>query len=93
PSNIAQKLTGNAGRWRELVGANPQKPRSKDGNFATLSAGERINLPASWGSGGGAGARGGGATPTKDASKDSGGPLLAATEVVTNKGGPHAARA
>lgn len=93
PSKIAAKLTGNAGRWRELVGANPQKPRSKDGNFATLSTGERINLPASWGGGGGAGARGGGATPTKDASKDSGGPLLAATEVVTNKGGPHAARA
>ncbi len=93
PSKIAQKLTGNAGRWRELVGANPQKPRSKDGNFATLSAGERINLPASWGGGGGAGARGGSATPTKDASKDSGGPLLAATEVVTNKGGPNAARA
>lgn len=93
PSSIAQKLTGNAGRWRELVGANPQKPRSKDGNFATLSAGERINLPASWGSSAGAGGRGGSATPTKDASKDSGGPLLAATEVVTNKGGSNAARA
>jgi LysM repeat protein len=45
---IAQKLTGNGGRWPELIAANPQKPRKSDGNFATLYPGEVLLLPASW---------------------------------------------
>lgn len=45
---IAQKLTGDGNRWRELVEANPQKKRANNGNFATLYAGEVLNLPDSW---------------------------------------------
>jgi nucleoid-associated protein YgaU len=45
---IAQKLTGDGNRWRELRDANPDKPRSNDGNFKTLFAGEVLKLPDSW---------------------------------------------
>lgn len=46
---IAKKLTKDGNRWRELVKANPQKKTNpKDGNFATLFAGEKLTLPASW---------------------------------------------
>jgi len=49
PSKIAQKFTGNANRWPELVAANsPPKKRAANGNFATLNAGEKLKLPASW---------------------------------------------
>ena len=37
---IAAKLTGHGPRWPELVAANPNKPKAKDGNFATLLPGE-----------------------------------------------------
>jgi hypothetical protein len=48
-SKIAQRLVGNAGRWRELRDANPQKkPWDKNGNFRTLNADEHLTLPASW---------------------------------------------
>lgn len=48
PSKIAQKLTGDSSRWPELVAANPQKSKASDGNFKTLFANEKLNLPASW---------------------------------------------
>lgn len=52
PTRIAQKLTGNANRWKELLPANPRKPVAKTGkfagSFATLNAGEVLNLPSSW---------------------------------------------
>ncbi len=51
PSKIAQKLTGNANRWHELVAANPQKKTGADGNFTSLLPGEVLHLPASWSGG------------------------------------------
>lgn len=52
PVKIAQKLTGNQNRYRELIQANPQKKLATSGqfkgSFATLNAGEILNLPASW---------------------------------------------
>lgn len=63
PGKIAEKLTGDGGRWPELIRANPHKPvwtRSEisklktkpagamAGNFKTLYAGERLILPESW---------------------------------------------
>lgn len=52
PSRIAQKLTGSANRWPELVRANPNKAVEKTGpnkgSFKTLFAGERLTLPAGW---------------------------------------------
>ena len=48
PIKIAQKLTGDGSRWRQLVAANPQKKLAADGNFATLLPGEVLKLPASW---------------------------------------------
>ncbi|HEX7666004.1 MAG TPA: LysM peptidoglycan-binding domain-containing protein, partial [Polyangiaceae bacterium] len=54
PSKIAQKVTGNANRWKELVAANPQKKTGADGNFTSLMPGETLHLPASWTGGGNA---------------------------------------
>ncbi|HEY2517174.1 MAG TPA: LysM domain-containing protein, partial [Polyangiaceae bacterium] len=48
PSKIAHALVHDGNRWTELVAANPQKKRAKDGNFATLMPGEVLQLPASW---------------------------------------------
>jgi nucleoid-associated protein YgaU len=46
---ITQLITGNGNRWKELVAANPQKKKNpKDGNFATLAAGEHLHVPSSW---------------------------------------------
>lgn len=45
---IAQKMTGDGMRWRELVAANPQKARGVSGGFQTLTPGETICIPASW---------------------------------------------
>jgi len=50
PSRIAKRLTGNDGRWRELVAANPQKAKQPNGNFKSLLPGEVLQLPASWSS-------------------------------------------
>lgn len=47
-SKIATKLVNAPSRWKELVAANPGKKRAADGNFATLYAGERLDVPASW---------------------------------------------
>ena len=54
PASIAYKLTGNGGRFGELVMANPQKKRMYDSSTATitftsLAPGELLALPASWG--------------------------------------------
>ena len=49
PSLIAKAYTGDPGRWRELIKANPQKPVDpKTGNFKYLNAGDVLNLPVSW---------------------------------------------
>jgi nucleoid-associated protein YgaU len=48
PIKIAQKLTGDGNRWRELIAANPEKKTRPDGAFATLFPGEVLKLPASW---------------------------------------------
>jgi len=49
PWKIAERLTGDGNRWRELVKANPQKKvDSKTGNFAGLWTGNRLNVPESW---------------------------------------------
>lgn len=49
PVKIAQKLIGDGGQWKALIKANPQKPVDpKTGNFKTLYAGEKLNVPESW---------------------------------------------
>ena len=48
PWKIAERYTGHGARWPELVAANPQKTKAKDGNFATLLPGEKLNLPGAW---------------------------------------------
>ena len=50
PSKIAHALIHDGNRWPELVAANPQKKRAKDGNVASLQPGEVLQLPASWAS-------------------------------------------
>jgi hypothetical protein len=48
-TKIAQKLIGDANRYRELMTANPSYPRSADGsNFKNVWTGMRLKLPASW---------------------------------------------
>ncbi len=48
-SKIAATLTGNGGRWKELVAANsPPKTKAPDGNFKFLAPGEKLKIPASW---------------------------------------------
>ena len=56
PWAIAQRITGNGARYKELLAANPQKPKkvvqdkwlNPITTFAQLSAGEVLLLPASW---------------------------------------------
>jgi nucleoid-associated protein YgaU len=48
PWKISQTITGAGNRWKELVAANPSKPRAKDGSFKFLNPGELLTLPASW---------------------------------------------
>lgn len=48
PWRIAQKITGDGNRWRELVAANPEKKRAADGSFMYLKAGETLKLPDTW---------------------------------------------
>lgn len=48
PWTLALQWTGQASRWPELVVANPHKPRSRDGNFATLHPGEELDVPQAW---------------------------------------------
>jgi nucleoid-associated protein YgaU len=50
PIKIAQKLTGDGSRWKELIAANPTKKVAPNGTFAQLVPGEILNLPASWAS-------------------------------------------
>jgi nucleoid-associated protein YgaU len=50
PSKIAHAIIHDGNRWPELIAANPQKKRAKDGNFASLQPGEVLQLPASWAS-------------------------------------------
>lgn len=45
PWAIAQKLTGNGNRWRELLDVNKDKKPSVDKN---VWVGEKLNLPLSW---------------------------------------------
>ena len=46
--DIAQRIAGDASRWRELVTVNPQKRRNAIGAFDYLADGERLALPVSW---------------------------------------------
>jgi len=48
PTHIAERLTHDANRWPDLVAANPEKPTTPDGTFASLRPGETLNLPPSW---------------------------------------------
>lgn len=51
PIKIAQQLTGDGNRWKELVAANsPPKKLAPNGTFAQLLPGEILKLPASWSS-------------------------------------------
>jgi len=45
---IAHEMVGDGMRWRELVGANPQKTRGVSGSFQVLTPGETLCIPASW---------------------------------------------
>jgi hypothetical protein len=47
-SDIAQRIAGDASRWRELVAVNPQKRRNGIGGFDYVADGERLALPVSW---------------------------------------------
>ena len=48
PWKITAALIHDGNRWPELVAANPQKKKGKDGNFTSLLPGEVLQLPASW---------------------------------------------
>ena len=48
PALIAEHLVRDANRWPELVAANPGKPTSPSGSFASLRQGETLTLPSSW---------------------------------------------
>lgn len=48
PWSLAERYTGRSTRWGELVGANPHKPRARDGNFLRLEVGEALTLPPGW---------------------------------------------
>ncbi len=51
PATIAQRFTGDPSRMRELIAANPHKPtQSIQGvtTFQSLTAGEKLLIPASW---------------------------------------------
>lgn len=50
--SIALEVTGDASRYRELLGANTHKPTATSStgevNFTSLCVGERLSFPASW---------------------------------------------
>jgi nucleoid-associated protein YgaU len=48
PTLIAERLGRDGKRWPELVAANPNKPLTSDGTFASLRPGETLQLPPSW---------------------------------------------
>lgn len=51
PAHIAQHVTGDPNRARELIAANPHKPRTGMGGvptFQTLQEGELLHMPPSW---------------------------------------------
>lgn len=52
PSGLSQRKTGDAGRWRELLTANPDMTTYTDSNGATQirpwQVGQIIVLPAGW---------------------------------------------
>lgn len=51
PGKIALKLTGKESNWPQLIAANPQKKTTATNIgkvFATLVAGEKLKVPASW---------------------------------------------
>ena len=51
PGKIAQKLTGAATNWPQLIAANPQKPTKTTSigkEFKTLFAGEKLIVPSKW---------------------------------------------
>lgn len=49
PGKLAQDITGNPARYKELYAANPMKEVTGDGsNFKSFLIGEEITLPESW---------------------------------------------
>lgn len=52
PSGIAKKLTGNGGRWKELLAVNPGMTTYTDSNGATQikpwAVGQSVNVPPAW---------------------------------------------
>jgi hypothetical protein len=51
PGKIAQKLTGAAKNWPQLIAANPTKPTKTSAigkEFKTLFAGEKLIVPKAW---------------------------------------------
>lgn len=48
PWKIAEALTGNGNNWKQLVAANPDKPRASNGSFKQFFAGMRLNVPQAW---------------------------------------------
>jgi hypothetical protein len=51
PGRIAQKLTGSANNWPQLIAANPTKPTKTSAigkEFKTLFAGEKLIVPKAW---------------------------------------------
>ncbi len=48
PIRIARKHGRPDSAWKELVAANPQRPKRADGNFKTLQPGDVLQLPPSW---------------------------------------------
>lgn len=46
-SKIAQKITGSAGRWKELLPVNPSYPRHKEWGMV-MHPGDVLALPESW---------------------------------------------
>lgn len=51
PGKIAQKLTGAAKNWPQLIAANPTKPTKSSAigkEFKTLFAGEKLIVPKAW---------------------------------------------
>lgn len=48
PADVADRVTGNSGRWKEFTAANPQVPKDSSGNFTRFQPGDRLMLPMSW---------------------------------------------
>lgn len=46
--SLAQRLTGNPGRYKDLLAVNPELSSTKDGRLRPWVPGQIVKLPASW---------------------------------------------